>query len=852
MSTSSVKLFRAADIFRNVIVKKSKAKWFIHEALHVFGARSIFLQSSKKDPVNTGFVVHIGQEKDQVDVLVQTEKELVFYELMLKNIQIRECSVPLQKILGPEINVDALGEYFVSDPKWKFVECDSVKLALRLGILKPPQGCKAQDILPHNKEWDIYKAREEARLKAQVSARRDDLLEEDVEEDPASKIDVPKYMVPKNTPAEETESEGEEPFPVTQTPKVQPLSALNEVELKRDDKNQIRRVAITRCLVDQSVLRIPIEQFHVPSCDSNSENWSPYQIRACSRSFVSDLKKHMQSNAYAHYPNFILLVDPWDCKDKASWVFPPPSKWRFYVIGGNHSALARMELLAQYPGIYTHYRHCNCIVYADLSKTKTSLFAHNDNFDAEVRRKYTFHQRVEYFHRQFMEAKQSGEPMATLRKRLALETMNIGEEDLKTALSTLEGTFQVAFRIGCLWEVQESIFRKWERKKLKSIKGAGKGKKKDDGEMRQTWWRPLQCVSDERKLSILLRVDSGELSLDHMTLECARCKTLDELTYASHASHGVYGYLLMAPGVVALTPCVAWGVNFFPHLSSRVSSDHPMRRMGFTSSFSLYFWSSILMFVPYSLTLPSLVIQKDRYCSNSITKALFGVDEPELEGGKRKRALKAKSLVQVLPPEFLDHIDSARAYKEAKEAGCAVPLPEQNFKHWVKEGSLQSVKSPSKLLTSYSAIFPEKTTGFWTFVLALVLRSYVHSKGDGTMELDKRQFMYLASRVYNMKKLPDADSEVTRGHKHSKDVAPSTCDGGASLVEMSVPETVDDVIRLEKDQVPGSAGTGGSEADDGIEDPEGIDPEVRAGEEVPEHEQNLGQEGIVPDSLVAE
>ncbi|KAL3694142.1 hypothetical protein R1sor_007793 [Riccia sorocarpa] len=602
ISTSVVKPFRAADIFINITVKKSKAKWFVREALHVFGARSIFLQSSKKDPVNTGFVVHIGQEKDQVDVLVQNEKELLCYELLLKNIQIREFSIPLQKVLGPELNVDALGEYLVADPKWKFVERDSVKLALRLGILKPPQGSKAQDMLPHNKEWDSYKAPEEARLKAQAT-QREDPPEEIVEDDPVSKIVSPKvdrakkkrndggsqrdsflsipkpppgtrrprssapssshattsepsdsqgapeYMVPENTPAEEIDSEGEEPFPVTQTPKVQPLSALSEVELNRDEKNQIRRVAITRCLVDQSVLRIPIEQFHVPSCDSNSENWGPYQIRACSRSFVSDLKKHMQSNAYAHYHNFILLVDPRDCKDKASWVFPPPSKWRFYVIGGNHSALARMELLAQYPGIYTHYRHY-------------------------------------------------------------------------------------------------------------------------------------------------------------------------ELLYS------------------------------------------------FEKSFDL--------------------MLKDRSSSNAITKALFGVDEPEPEGGKRKRASKAKSLVQVLPPEFLDHIDSARAYKETKEAGRAVSVPDQNYKHWVKEG------------------------------------------------------------------------KVTRGHKHSKDVAPPTCDGEASLVDMSVPVTVDDVIRLEKDQVPRSAGTGGSEADDGTEDPEAIDPGVHAEEteepeeEVPEHERRLGEEGIVPDSIVAE
>ncbi|KAL3685442.1 hypothetical protein R1sor_003464 [Riccia sorocarpa] len=72
---------------------------------------------------------------------------------------------------------------------------------------------------------------------------------------------------------------------------------------------------------------------------------------------------------------------------------------------------------------------------------------------------------------------------------------------------------------------------------------------------------------------------------------------------------------------------------------------------------------------------------------------------------------------------------------------------------------------------------------------------------------------------------------------------------------MVVPHTVDEVILLEKDQVPGSAGTGGSEADDGgigsidgTKDPEGLDPEeegAEAGEEEgTEDEQSLG-EGIV-------
>ncbi|KAL3687994.1 hypothetical protein R1sor_014303 [Riccia sorocarpa] len=461
-----------------------------------------------------------------------------------------------------------LGERITSDSKWKFIERDYVKFALRLGLLTPPAGASANQVLPHNEDWAIFKERQErdARKKkasVEVTGREANVSQEPTQispnvdrskkkkkNDPAvgavasgsgpsvfQRVEVPKRPRSGPTASAATTSQPVDVdeidrIPLTQSSKIQPLSAMTEVELNKDEKNRVRKEAINRCLVDQFVLRIPIKQFHVPSTDTNWEKWGPYQIRACNKSFVLELKKHMQTNAYAHYHNFILLVDPQDCPDKSRWKFPPPSSWKFYVIGGNHSALARMELLAQYPGIYKHFRHCNYIIYAGLTKSEAALFAHDDNFDAEVRRKYTFHQRVEYFHRQFMEAKQTGESMASLRKRLALETVNIVETDSKTSLSTLENTFQVAFTAGKLWEVQESIFRKWERRELKSMKAVGKGKKKDDGEMRQTWWRALQSVFDDRKMSILLRVDSGELALDQMTAECERCRTLDVIMKA--------------------------------------------------------------------------------------------------------------------------------------------------------------------------------------------------------------------------------------------------------------------------------------------------------------------------------
>ncbi|KAL3702418.1 hypothetical protein R1sor_020440 [Riccia sorocarpa] len=445
-----------------------------------------------------------------------------------------------------------------------------------------------------------------------------------------------------------------------------------------------------------------------------------------------------------------------------------------------------------------------------------------------------------------MEAKQTGESLAALRKRLALETMNIAEEDSKTALSTLEGTFQVAFRTWRLWEVQESIFRKWERKELKSMKVAGKGKKKDDGEMRQTWWRPLQDVSDERKLSILLRVDAGELSLDKMVLECIQPRQrLKCILVPPHASHGVaLSHISGSSKVDATTPCDTWDGRFSP-LGASLSRCHPMRRMGYRS------------------------------CSNSINKSLFGVEETEPEGGKRKRVSKAKSLVQVLPPEFLDHIDSARSYKEAKEAGREIPLPEQNYKHWVKEGSLQSVKWDvfhGDVRRMQSFVPREK----YTLALAAVpygfqLKDCSH---DDSKPFSKSDVLDMLTQVGLVSssiiapacayKIVLSDGKRANIYQKSQQVVNKLL-GYFSRGDDRVPDLyAGSVILLEKDQVPGSAGTGGSEADDGgigsidgTEDPEGLDPEeegAEAGEEDgAEDEQSLG-EGVrvVPDSLLGE
>ncbi|KAL3677896.1 hypothetical protein R1sor_020852 [Riccia sorocarpa] len=287
------KPFTIEDIVNKTNIRKSKLRWFLREAINVYGARSIFLAAAKKEPVNIGIVAWLGVENDTVDVLVQNDKELVSYELLVETFSVKECDSSVKAVVGAFVDIDALELAIVGDSKWKFIERDCVKLALRLGILSPPEGVAVADMVPHNVEWAAFKDKQERENKkkggqtqppvavhvgqpSEVSPNVDRAKKKkhdgggfgkasgsapslpqplsDVVGEPSDSEGPPDYMMPDNTPMDY--SAADVSFLVTQSPKIQPLSAISEVEMDKDEKNRIRREAIIRCLVDQSVLRI--------------------------------------------------------------------------------------------------------------------------------------------------------------------------------------------------------------------------------------------------------------------------------------------------------------------------------------------------------------------------------------------------------------------------------------------------------------------------------------------------------------------------------------------------------------------------------------------------------------------
>ena len=150
-------------------------------------------------------------------------------------------------------------------------------------------------------------------------------------------------------------------------------------------------------------------------------------------------------------------------------------------------------------------------------------------------------ERIRFFYYEYLDTlKQYGPRLHPgLRDQCLNEVGIVKDDSVKSeGLRKYEPWFQLAFRDGIVWDLQDKIFTMWESKEVKGqkmkkgkidpqvdVKGA-KGKKVDftieevAEDMKLTPWRALQGIKDERLIvCVLSRVISKELSLDDMVLE---------------------------------------------------------------------------------------------------------------------------------------------------------------------------------------------------------------------------------------------------------------------------------------------------------------------------------------------
>ena len=153
-------------------------------------------------------------------------------------------------------------------------------------------------------------------------------------------------------------------------------------------------------------------------------------------------------------------------------------------------------------------------------------------------------ERIRFFHYEYLDVVRLYGPRLYpgLRRQCLNEVGIVIDDTVKSdGLRKYEPWFQLAFRDGSVWELQDKIFTLWENKEVKGqkakkgkvdpqveVKGI-KGKKIDytieeaAEDMKLTPWRALQGIKDETLLvSVLSRVISKELSLDEMVVELSK------------------------------------------------------------------------------------------------------------------------------------------------------------------------------------------------------------------------------------------------------------------------------------------------------------------------------------------
>ena len=353
---------------------------------------------------------------------------------------------------------------------------------------------------------------------------------------------VQKKPIKKAQREESSASDSEDGEPMSNTELVTPGGELSS-GVVASEQNAIRRQIIKSKLVKRGhIFTLPITLVNRPPvCPATGRR--PLEIREPHNLHVQNLKKKMKINPHATVVPFLVMVDPNQCESVNEFDINNPEKYQYFVIGGSHSAEARRQLVKEHPTTY-FFKYAECKIYVGLTVDEAKLLAWDHNNDNDYRQKMSSIERIRFFHYEYLDAlAQYGTRLHPGLRRQCLNEVGIVTDDSvkSEGLRKYEPWFQLAFRDGIVWDLQDKIFTMWESKEVKGqkikkgkidpqvdVKGA-KGKKVDftieeaAEDMKLTPWRALQGIKDERLIvSVLSRVISKELSLDDMVLELSK------------------------------------------------------------------------------------------------------------------------------------------------------------------------------------------------------------------------------------------------------------------------------------------------------------------------------------------
>ena len=454
-------------------------------------------------------VDYLDEDSNNIQVHVETSKGERFIMLSEDWLVLRSCKpVELQKILKEADNIIVAlrpfitGEAAFEDSEDIFSQDNDVETGVRRSPVPVPQRKRTA------------RPRQRVQNKPIKKSRRDE-----------------------STSAESDDSDG-----VLDKELVTPGGELSS-GIVASEQNTIRRQIIKSKLVKRGhIFTLPITLVNRPPLDPVSGR-RPLEIREPHNLHVQNLKKKMKINPHATVVPFLVMVDPQQCAAINDFDISNPEKYQYFVIGGSHSAEARRQLVQEHPTTY-FFKYAECKIYVGLTVDEAKLLAWDHNNDNDYRQKMSSIERIRFFHYEYLDALRSfGQRLHPGLRRQCLNEVGIVIDDTvkSDGLRKYEPWFQLAFRDGIVWDLQDKIFTMWEAKEVKGqkvkkgkvdphveVKGT-KGKKTDytieeaAEDMKLTPWRALQGIKDETLLvSVLSRVISKELSLDEMVVELSK------------------------------------------------------------------------------------------------------------------------------------------------------------------------------------------------------------------------------------------------------------------------------------------------------------------------------------------
>ncbi|KAI5072228.1 hypothetical protein GOP47_0012334 [Adiantum capillus-veneris] len=191
---------------------------------------------------------------------------------------------------------------------------------------------------------------------------------------------------------------------------------------------------------------------------------------------VHNLKFKMKNKPNAIVLPLLVLVDRQQCPTKNSWVKANAESYTYWVLGGTHSLIVKQELAAEYEHVDT-YKMAMCWVYAGLTDEEAKVLALDHNIDSDFCLEMSFIQKIRFFHNEWVDTIKHGGKVddnfrVALCEKCGLEVKNKGGRGASQKLNTkqYDNYFQLAFRDGEVWDLQEEIFKLHEQGKLKGQK----------------------------------------------------------------------------------------------------------------------------------------------------------------------------------------------------------------------------------------------------------------------------------------------------------------------------------------------------------------------------------------------